>query len=101
MQAEASHKKSKYEKLNKAFTKKKNSKEETVILYDISDRYSSSSSESDNSPDEYVKKSIAYDLDYANDDKISSSYIISATVESNVFRTDDVTAADFVIISLI
>ena len=37
LQAEASHQKSKYEKLNKTFTKKKTSKEETVVLDDTLD----------------------------------------------------------------
>ena len=43
---------SNYEKLNKAFTKKNNYKEENVILYDTSDSNYSSSSEAENSPDE-------------------------------------------------
>ena len=68
MQAESSHQKSKYEKLNKAFAKKKTSKEETVILDDTSDSDSLSSSDSDNSPDEDEKTSFAYDSDSADND---------------------------------
>ena len=75
MQSEAAHQNSKYENLNKAFTKKKTSKEEMVVLYDASDSDSSSSGESDNSPDEYEKTSIAYDSDSAENDKRSSSSV--------------------------
>ena len=76
MQAEAAHQKSKYEKLNKAFTKRNTSKEETVKLADSSDRNYSSSSESKNSSPKTGKKktSITYDSDSADDGKISSSY---------------------------
>ena len=77
MQAETAHQKSKYEKLNKDFTKKKNSKEGTVVLDDTLDSISSSRSESENSPDEYGKTSIAYDSDSTGDDKSSSSSIVS------------------------
>ena len=42
LQAEDAHQKSKYEKLNKAFTKKNTPKEETVILDDTLDSNSSS-----------------------------------------------------------
>ena len=52
MQAEAAHQSAKYKNLNKYFSKKKNSKEETVILYDASDSNSSSISEVDNSLNE-------------------------------------------------
>ena len=63
--------------INKYFAKKKTFKEETVILYDTSDRNSSSISEADNSPDEYEKTSIAYDSESSDKDKSSSSFIIS------------------------
>ena len=63
--------------MNKAFTKKKISKEETVVLDDTLDRYSSYISESDNPLDEYGKTSISYNSDYANNDKSSSSSISS------------------------
>ena len=49
LQAEAAHKKSKYEKLNKYFIKRNTSKGETVVLYDSSDSDYSSSSESNHS----------------------------------------------------
>ena len=60
MEKEASHQRAKYlkyKKLNKSFSKKKT----RVILDDPSEKYSSSSSEGDNSPDEVEKNSIAYD----------------------------------------
>ena len=75
MQAKVVQQKSKYEKLNKDFTKKKTTKEDTVVLYESLDRNSSLRSESDNSPGEYEKTSIAYDSDSADDEEISSSYI--------------------------
>ena len=77
MQAEAAHQKSNYKKLNKAFTQRKNSKEDTIVLAKYSDRDSSSRSESNHSSNENGKPSIAYDSNSADDDKISSSYIIS------------------------
>ena len=40
-------------KLNKAFAKKKTTKEKTVLIYDTLDSNYSSSSEDDNPPDEY------------------------------------------------
>ena len=55
LQAEAAHQKSKYDNLNKAFTKSKTSKEDTVVLYNSSDSESSPSSESDNSSNEAGK----------------------------------------------
>ena len=77
MQAEAAHQKSKYEKLNKDFTKRKTSKEETVVIDDSSGSDSSSISESNHSSNETGKISIAYDSDSAENDEISSSYISS------------------------
>ena len=76
------HKKSKYEKLNKAFTKRKTFKEETFNIYDSSDSNSSSRSESNNSFPGTGKKitSITYDYDSADDVKISSSYTISKDI---------------------
>ena len=44
-QEEAAHQNYKYEKINKAFTKRKTSKEETINIYDYYDRNSSSSKE--------------------------------------------------------
>ena len=58
----------KYKTINEAFSKKKNPKYETIILYDTSDSKSSSSSESDNYHDEDEKISIAYDSYSANND---------------------------------
>ena len=62
-QAEAVHQKSKYEKISKAFNKRKTSKEDTVKLADSSDSNYSSRSESNNySPKTGKKKtSITYD----------------------------------------
>ena len=77
LQAEAAHQKSKYEKLNKDFTKRKTSKEDTVILDDSQDSKSSSRSESNHSSPETDKTSLTYDSDSADDDKISSSSISS------------------------
>ena len=65
----------KYKKLNKAFAKKNNPKEETVILDDASDSDSSSSSEANNYPVEDEKTCITYDSESADDDKINKSYI--------------------------
>ena len=75
MQAEAAHQKYKYEKINKAFTKRKTSKEETINLDESSDRNSSSRNEYKNpSPKTGKKKtSITYDSDSSDDGKISSS----------------------------
>ena len=85
MQVESAHQKSKYEKLNKAFTKKKTSKEETVILDISSDSDFSSSSESDNSPNETGEKDIACDLDYTDVDESGRSSISSnGTIYSTV-----------------
>ena len=78
MEREATHQRSKYlnyKKLNKSFANKKTPKEDTVILDDTLDRDSSSSSEDYNFPDEYLKTSITYDPDYADDDKNSKSSI--------------------------
>ena len=77
LQAEAAHQKSKYEKLNKDFTKRKTSKEETVVLSDSLDIDFSSISESNHSSNETGKISIAYDSDSADNDEIISSYISS------------------------
>ena len=71
MQEEAAHQKSKYRNLNKTFTKRKTSKEETVVIADSLDGDSSSRSESNNSSNETGKNSIAYDSYYY--DKDSSS----------------------------
>ena len=68
MQAEAAHQNSKYQNLNKAFTKGNISREEIIILDDTPDRNSSLISEPHNSPDEYEKTSIAYDSDSTDDD---------------------------------
>ena len=59
LQAESAHQTFKYEKLNKAFTKSKTSKEDTVNISDSSDRNYSSSSEYNNSSIETRKISIA------------------------------------------
>ena len=77
MQAEASHQEPKYEKLNKYFTKRKIAIEETVNLSDYSYSDSSSISESNNSSPENGKTSIAYDSNFADNDKISSSSVSS------------------------
>ena len=77
MQVEAAHQKSKCENINKAFTKRKTSKEETVVLSDSYDSNSLSRSESNNSSPETGKTSIFYDSDSADDDEISSSSISS------------------------
>ena len=82
LRAEAAHQKSKYENLNKAFTKKKTFKEQTAVLDNSSDSNSSPSSESENSPDENEKTSIAYDS-YSADNEESSSSSISIE-ESNL-----------------
>ena len=68
LQAEADHQKSKYEKLNKAFTKRKTSKEETVNTDKFWDRNSSPRNESKNSSTKNGKTSIAYDSDSADND---------------------------------
>ena len=75
MQEEGANQKSKYENLNKAFTKSKTSKEETVNIAYSSDSNSSSISESNSfSPQNGKKKiSITYDSDSTDDGKISSS----------------------------
>ena len=80
LEKEADHQRAKYlkyKKLNKAFAKKKTRKEETFILYDTSDRDSSSSSEAHNSHDEDEKTSIVYNSESADDEKISNSSIDS------------------------
>ena len=74
-QTEAAHQKYKYEKLNKAFTKRNTSKEETVNISDSLYIHSSSRRESNNPYSKTGKTSIAYDSDSADDEKISSSYI--------------------------
>ena len=69
LEREAAHQRAKYLKYknpNKAFTKKKTPKEDTVIIDDTSDSESSSSIEADNPPDEYNKTSIVYDSDSAD-----------------------------------
>ena len=78
MDREAAHQTAKYlkyKKLNKALSKKKTPKEETIILDDTLDINSSSSSESNHSPDEYEKTSIAYDSESADDNKNSNRSI--------------------------
>ena len=75
MQVETAHQKSKYEKLNKYFTKRKTSKEESVVLDNSSYRDSSSIYEYENYYNEAGKISINYDSDSADDDKSSSSSI--------------------------
>ena len=55
MQAEAAHQKFKYEKLNKYFTKRRTSKEETVLIDEILDSDYVSSSESENESNETEK----------------------------------------------
>ena len=81
MHLEAAHQKYKYEKLNKAFAKKKTSKEETVITYDTSDSNSSSISEAESTPDEDENTSIAYDKE--SDDDEDSSRISIVSEENN------------------
>ena len=64
MEKKAAHQRAKYlnyKKLNKAFTKKKTHKEDTVILDETSDRNSSSSSKAHNYRDKDKEASINYD----------------------------------------
>ena len=75
MQVEAAYRKSKYGKINRAFTKRKTSKEETVNIADYSNINYSSRSESNISSPKTGKASITYDSDYSDDEKISSSSI--------------------------
>ena len=75
MQAGASHQKSKYEKLNKAFTKRKIYKEENFSLSDSLDSNSLSSSEYNHSSNETWETSIIYDSDSAHNDSSSTSII--------------------------
>ena len=77
MQSEAAHQKSKYENLNKYFTKRNTAKQETVNIADSLDRHASYSCESNNYSPENGKTSITYDSDSSDDDKIISSYISS------------------------
>ena len=77
LQAESAHQKSNYENLNKAFTKKKTSKEDIVVLADSSDSDSSSRSESNIFSPETGKSSIAYDSDSTHNYNICSSSISS------------------------
>ena len=80
LEKEAAHQRAKYlkyKKLNKAFSKKKTSKEETFIIDDTLDSESSSSNEAHNSRDEDNKTSIAYDSMLGNNDKIGNIYIDS------------------------
>ena len=77
-ESESVHQRAKYiiyKKLNKVFAKKKTPKEDTVILYDTSYSDSSSSIETENSPDEDDKTSIAYDSESADDDESRNSSI--------------------------
>ena len=76
-QEESAHQKSDYEKLNKDFTKRKTSEEETVVLYETSDSNYSYISESNNSSNETGKTSIAHDSDSTEDDESRSSSISS------------------------
>ena len=80
MQVEFTYQKSKYEKINKAFTKRTTSKEDTVNLADSLDSDYSSSIYSNNYSPETGKTSIAYDSDSAENDEISS---ISISSEDN------------------
>ena len=77
LQAEAAHQKSKYENLNKAFTKKKTYKQETVNIVDSYDTNinSSSISESTNYSTRTDKRKtlITYDSDSADNGKNSSN----------------------------
>ena len=75
LQAEAAHQKFKYENLNKAFTKRKTYKEETINLADSSESNYSSSGEPKTPPPRTGKNktSITYDSDSADVGKISSS----------------------------
>ena len=75
LKAQADHQKSKNKKLNKAFSKKKTSKEENVILDDTLDSNYSSISEDENSTYEGEKTSIPYNSDPSEDYKSSSSSI--------------------------
>ena len=57
LQAEAAHQKYKHENINKAFTKRKTSKEKTINLENSSDRISLSNIKSNNSsPKNGIKK---------------------------------------------
>ena len=78
-QAEAAHQKSNYEKINKAFTKRKTSKKDTVNIADSSDSHSSSRRESNNYYPKAGKNktSITYDSGSADNGKISSISISS------------------------
>ena len=85
LEREAAHQRAKslkYKKINKAFAKKETPKEETIIIYETSNRDSSSSSEAYNSRDEDEKASIAYDSEYADNDEISN---ISIGREGNIW----------------
>ena len=76
LEKESSHQRAeylKYKKLKQSFAKKKTFKEDTVILYDNSDRNSSSRSEDHNSRDKDNKTSISYDSETGNDDNIINS----------------------------
>ena len=77
LQAEAAHQTVKYDNLNKSFTKRNTSKEDTFNIADSSDINSSSSSDSNSSSPETGKLSITYDSYSSGYEKISSSSISS------------------------
>ena len=73
LQSDSAHQKSKYENINKPFTKSNNFTEETVNLDDSSDRNSLFSSDSNNSSQKIGKPSIDNDSDSSDNGEISSS----------------------------
>ena len=80
LEREAAHQRSKYikyKKLNRAFSEKKNPKEETVIIYDTLDSEYSSSSKDENYPDDYEKTSISYNSESSDDEEISNISLCS------------------------
>ena len=77
LQAEAAHQKSKHEKLNKDFTKRNTSNDDTVNIADSPDINSSYRSESNNPYTKTGRNSITYDSDSADDGKIISSSTIN------------------------
>ena len=84
MEREADHHRAKYLKyknLNKAFSKKKTPKEETVIIDDNSVSNYPSISDADNPPDEDEKNPIAYNSESEEDEESSN---ISIGREENI-----------------
>ena len=71
----ADHQRAKYKNLNKSLSNKKTSKEETFIIDGTLYSNSSSSSEADDSPDEYEKTSIAYNSESGDYEESGSSSI--------------------------